>query len=399
MRQTWRWFGPDDPVTLDNAKQAGAQGVVTALHHLYDGRAWRIDDVVMRRRAVEAAGLTWDVCESIPVPDAIKLRAGPHRQAIEAWKDSLVSLARSGVTTICYNFMPVVDWTRTDLRYPTAAKGLALRFDMPAFIAYDAFVLRRAGAEADYPAAALAAAREALAKLDAPAFALIEKNVIGGLPARQAEYTRAQFAEALNAFDGLTAADLRANLIAFLAEIAPLAEELGARLALHPDDPPFSLFGLPRVVSTAADYRALFAAVASPANGITLCAGSLGSRADNDLVAMAERIWTARAFRPSAQRRARARWLIRRVRASRGRRRHGGFDRSLAARRGASPPRRARRPRDSDAPRPRPFARRRCRQGANQSRLFAHWAIEGARRTARRDAHVRMARRTLKTSQ
>lgn len=288
MRQTWRWFGPDDPVTLDNAKQAGAQGIVTALHHLYDGRAWRVDDVVMRRRAVEAAGLTWDVCESIPVPDAIKLRAGPYRQAIEAWKDSLVSLARSGVTTICYNFMPVVDWTRTDLRYPTAAKGLALRFDMPAFIAYDAFVLRRAGAEADYSAAALAAAREALAKLDAPAFALIEKNVIGGLPARQAEYTRAQFAEALNAFDGLTAADLRANLIAFLAEIAPLAEELGARLALHPDDPPFPLFGLPRVVSTAADYRALFAAVASPANGITLCAGSLGSRADNDLVAMAE---------------------------------------------------------------------------------------------------------------
>jgi mannonate dehydratase len=288
VRQTWRWFGPDDPVTLDNARQAGAQGIVTALHHLYDGRAWRIDDVVARRRAVEAAGLTWDVCESIPVPDAIKLRVGPYRQAIESWKDSLVSLARSGVPTICYNFMPVVDWTRTDLRYPTAAKGLALRFDMPAFVAYDAFVLRRAGAEDDYSAAALAAAREALAKLDAPAFALIEKNVLGGLPARQAKYSRAQFAEAFGAFAGLTAADLRANLIAFLAEIAPLAEELGARLALHPDDPPFSLFGMPRVVSTAADYRALFAAVASPANGITLCAGSLGSRPDNDLVAMAE---------------------------------------------------------------------------------------------------------------
>ena len=288
MRQTWRWFGPDDPVTLDNARQAGAQGIVTALHHLFDGRAWSFDEVAARRRVIEAAGLSWDVCESIPVPDAIKLRSGHYRKAIDAWKDSLASLARSGVATMCYNFMPVVDWTRTDLRHPTASKGLALRFDMPAFVAYDAFVLRRAGAEADYSAAALAAARARFAALDAPAFAIIEKNVIGGMPARQAEYTRAQFAEALRLFAGLTAADLRANLIAFVAEVAPLAQELGVRLALHPDDPPFSLFGLPRVVSTAADYRTLFTAVASPANGMTLCAGSLGARADNDLVAMVE---------------------------------------------------------------------------------------------------------------
>jgi mannonate dehydratase len=288
VRQTWRWFGPDDPVTLDNARQAGAQGIVTALHHLFDGRAWSLEEVAERKRAVEAAGLTWDVCESIPVPDAIKLRSGDYRQAIDAWTDSLASLARSGVATVCYNFMPVVDWTRTDLRHPTSSKGLALRFDMPAFVAYDAFVLRRAGAQADYPAAALAAARARFVELDEPAFATIEKNVIGGMPARQAEYSRAQFAAALAAFAGLSAEDLRANLIAFVAEVAPIAEELGVRLALHPDDPPFSLFGLPRVVSTAADYRALFAAVASPANGVTLCAGSLGARADNDLVAMAE---------------------------------------------------------------------------------------------------------------
>jgi mannonate dehydratase len=288
MKETWRWFGPEDPVPMFYAKQAGATGIVSALHHLYRGEAWPVEEVLRRRDMILAAGLDWSVVESIPMHNSIKLRSGPYRQAIGAWTDSMAAIAQAGVKTICYNFMPVVDWTRTDLRYPTAAKGLALRFDMPAFVAYDAFVLRRAGAEDDYSAAALAAAREALAKLDAPAFALIEKNVLGGLPARQAKYSRAQFAEAFGAFAGLTAADLRANLIAFLAEIAPLAEALGARLALHPDDPPFSLFGMPRVVSTAADYRALFAAVASPANGITLCAGSLGSRPDNDLVAMAE---------------------------------------------------------------------------------------------------------------
>jgi len=287
MRETWRWFGPHDPVSLDNARQAGASGIVTALHHLYDGRAWSDDDVAARKRAVEAAGLTWDVCESIPVSAAIKLRQGSYRRDIDAWKDSLASLARAGVSVVCYNFMPVVDWTRTDLAYPTSSKGLALRFDMPAFVAYDVFVLERPGAEADYSAAALSAAKARRATLDDAAFATIERNVIGGMPARQAEYTRAGFAEALRPYAGVDPADLRANLVAFVAEIAPVAEALGARLAIHPDDPPFSLFGLPRVVSTATDYRALFAAVPSLANGMTLCAGSLGSRADNDVVAMA----------------------------------------------------------------------------------------------------------------
>ena len=287
MRETWRWFGPDDPVSLDNARQAGAQGIVTALHDVYDGRAWSDDDVAARRRAVEAAGLTWDVCESIPVSAAIKLRDGAFRRDIDAWKDSLASLVRCGVKTVCYNFMPVVDWTRTDLAYPTPSKGLALRFDMPAFVAYDVLVLKRPGAERDYSAAALEAARARRAALDDAAFATIERNVIGGMPARQAEYTRAGFAEALRPYAGLKPADLRANLFAFVAEIAPVAEALGARLAIHPDDPPFSLFGLPRVVSTAADYRTLFAAVPTFANGMTLCAGSLGSRGDNDVVAMA----------------------------------------------------------------------------------------------------------------
>lgn len=287
MKETWRWFGPDDPVSLDNAKQAGASGIVSALHHIYDGRAWSLDDVTERKRVIEAGDLTWDVCESIPVPSAIKLREGPYRRAIDAWKDSLVNLAKAGVATICYNFMPVVDWTRTDLRYPLPSRGLALRFDMPAFVAYDVFALRRPGAEGDYSPAAIEAARARLPRLDDAALAMIEKNVIGGMPARQAAYTRAQFLDALSEFASLGAAQMRDNLVAFLAEVAPVAQEVGARLAIHPDDPPFSLFGLPRVVSTAADYRALFEAVDSPANGMTLCSGSLGARADNDLVAMA----------------------------------------------------------------------------------------------------------------
>ncbi len=288
MKETWRWFGPDDPVTLDDAKQAGARGVVSALHHIYDGRAWSPDEVMARKRAIEAADLSWDVCESIPVPSAIKLREGPYRREIGAWKDSLANLAKAGVSTVCYNFMPVVDWTRTDLKYPLPSTGFALRFDMPSFVAYDVFVLRRPGAEANYSADALEAARARLKRLDGEALAVIEKNVIGGMPARQAAYTREQFSQAVHEFDALTAEDMRANLVAFLREVAPVAEDVGARLAIHPDDPPFSLFGLPRVVSTAADFRALFEAVESPANGMTLCSGSLGARADNDLVAMAE---------------------------------------------------------------------------------------------------------------
>ncbi|MGD0186598.1 MAG: mannonate dehydratase [Roseiarcus sp.] len=288
MKETWRWFGPDDPVTLDHAKQAGAEGIVSALHHIADGRAWSLDDVMAHKCAIEAAGLSWDVCESIPVPSAIKLREGPYRREIDAWKVSLANLAKAGVSTVCYNFMAVVDWTRTDLRYRLPSTGLALRFDMPSFVAYDVFVLRRPGAEADYAAEAIEAARARLSRLDGEAIAAIEKNVIGGMPARQVTYTRERFALALREFASLGADDMRANLVAFLEEVAPVAEEVGARLAIHPDDPPFSLFGLPRVVSTAADFSALFEAVESPANGMTLCSGSLGARADNDLVAMAQ---------------------------------------------------------------------------------------------------------------
>ena len=288
MEQCWRWFGPDDPVTLAHVKQAGASGIVTALHHIYDGRAWTIDDVIERRNLIEAAGLRWSVCESIPVPSEIKLMTGAWRDKLDAWKASLVSLARGGVDTVCYNFMPVVDWTRTDLLWRVPSGGYALRFDLPDFVAYDVHILARPNAAASYGEPLLAEAARRFAAMDSAAQSRLEKNIIAGLPGGEDSYTRAGIARQIARFDGLGDAEMREHLIAFVGEVAPLAEELGVRLGIHPDDPPFSLFGLPRVVSTAGDLRALFAAVPSKANGVTLCAGSFGSRADNDLPAMAE---------------------------------------------------------------------------------------------------------------
>lgn len=287
MRQTWRWFGPNDPVSLGDARQAGARGIVTALHHLYDGRAWTRDDIDARLALVKAAGLDWSVCESIPVPAAIKLRSGARRRCVDAWKDSLANLGRAGIPVICYNFMPVVDWTRTDLRFPTAAGGLALRFDMADFAAYDLHVLRRPHAEGGYGAALLDEAQRRFDAMDEAAVAMLEHNIIAGLPGGEDTHTREGIREHLAAYAEIGAATLRANLVEFLNEVVPVAEEFGTRLAIHPDDPPLPLFGLPRVVSTAADARAVVGAVDSVANGLTLCAGSYGSRPDNDVIALA----------------------------------------------------------------------------------------------------------------
>ncbi len=290
MEQSWRWFGPDDPVPLAHVRQAGATGVVTALHHIYDGRVWTPEDIAQRRETVAAAGLTWNVCESIPVHTSIKLRSGPWRQYIDNWKDSLANLGRAGIPTVCYNFMPVVDWTRTNLRFAMPSTGLALRFDIAEFAAYDAFVLRRAGAEGDYPAALLDRARSLLAGMTEAEVAQLETTIIAGLPGGEDSYTREGIRDRIAAFDGVTEADMRANLVAFLEEVVPVAEDVGVRLGIHPDDPPFSLFGLPRIVSTAADVEAILGAVdAARANGLTLCAGSYGSRPDNDVVGLVER--------------------------------------------------------------------------------------------------------------
>ncbi|OBZ93665.1 mannonate dehydratase [Pararhizobium polonicum] len=287
MLESWRWFGPQDPVTLSDARQAGAHGVVTALHHIYDGRIWTPDDITERMALIHKAGMTWAVCESIPVNSAIKRRDGEWRRYLDAWKQCLANLGKAGVPVVCYNFMPVVDWTRTNLMYPTEAGGYALRFDMIDFVAYDVFVLKRRAAEESYDAPVVEAARKRLAAKSQDEILTLEKNIIAGLPGGEDSHTRETIRGHIAAFDDTSSDDMRANLIEFLQEVVPVAQETGVRLAIHPDDPPFPLFGLPRVVSTADDVQTILSAVDAPENGITLCAGSYGSRAGNDVVEMA----------------------------------------------------------------------------------------------------------------
>jgi len=287
MKETWRWFGPEDPVPLHYAAQAGAVGIVSALHHLYRGEAWPLDEVLKRRDAIAAAGMEWSVAESIPMHNSIKLRTGPYRQAIGAWIDSMAAIAQAGVRIICYNFMPVVDWVRTDIAFRLPSTGYAVRFDAVDFAAYDLFILERRNAEASYTGEQVRIARHRFDGMRDEDKERLESNLIAGLSASESSYDRESMRAAIAAYDGMMPEELRANLAAFLHEVGPVAEELGLRLCIHPDDPPFSLYGLPRVVSTADDLRNILASYDSPANGITFCVGSLGSRADNDLAAMA----------------------------------------------------------------------------------------------------------------
>jgi len=288
MEQTWRWYGPKDPIGLDAIAEAGATGIVTALHQIPGGTAWSDEAVAERKATIEAAGLRWSVVESIPVTNAVKARSADWRAHVDAWKESLRALGRNGITTVCYNFMPIVDWTRTDLAWPVRG-GKALRFDLVDFVAYDVFVLKRAGAADDYAAETASAAEARFRSMSAERQAELERIILAGLPGSDFAYDRAEFLALIEDFAGMTADDLRASLAAFHREVVPVAEEAGIRLAIHPDDPPISLFGLPRVVSTAEDAAAMMAAVDSPANGLTFCVGSYGSRADNDLVAMTKR--------------------------------------------------------------------------------------------------------------
>jgi mannonate dehydratase len=288
VEQTWRWFGPKDPVELSHARQAGATGIVSALHHIPADQPWSDEEVAKRKAIIAEAGLTWSVVESIPVHDAIKTNSADRRRYIDAWIASLRAVARAGVKTICYNFMPVVDWTRTDLMYPVPPGGYALRFDIIDFAAYDVFILERPNAEGSYGPDVLAAARARFDALLPSEREALEGNVIAGLPGSDFHHDRVGMRRLLAAYDGITPDDLRAHLVSFLAEVVPVAEEEGARLCIHPDDPPFSLFGLPRVVSTASDARAILAGVESGANGLTFCVGSYGAREDNDLVAMVD---------------------------------------------------------------------------------------------------------------
>ncbi len=287
MKETWRWFGPGDPVSLDHIKQAGATGIVSALHHLYRGEVWPLDEVLKRRDEILAAGFVWSVVESIPIHNSIKLRSGPFRQFIGAWKDTVASIAKAGVEVICYNFMPVVDWTRTDLQWRLPTTGYALRFDAVDFAAYDLFILEREGAQADYAEERARAARVRFDLMSEVRRNDLEQTIIAGLPGAEASYNRETIRKLIAEYRGVTAVELRANLVAFLQEVVPVAAESGVRLAIHPDDPPWPLFGLPRVVSTAEDIKAIFAACDTLANGLTFCVGSFGARADNDLLAMA----------------------------------------------------------------------------------------------------------------
>ena len=286
MQETWRWFGPDDTVSLEQIVQAGASGVVTALDHIPTGEAWPREDIAERNALLRSHGLEWSVVESVPVHQDIKLRKGDYQRLIENYRTSLKNLGAEGVTRVCYNFMPVVDWTRTNLDFELDNASSALRFEMTDFVAYDAFILEREGAENDYSTELLAQAKSRLQAMSTAQKEDLEINIIAGLPGGEGSWDREGIRAAIKQFTDLGTEGLRANLIAFLRDIIPAAEEAGVVLAIHPDDPPFSLFGLPRVVSTADDARYITTEVDSAHNGLTMCAGSYGARSDNDLVAM-----------------------------------------------------------------------------------------------------------------
>ncbi|MEM7504814.1 MAG: mannonate dehydratase [Pseudomonadota bacterium] len=286
MEETWRWFGPNDTVTLEQIRQAGASGVVTALDDIATGEVWPTSAIEERKRDIEDAGLTWSVVESVPLHNDVKTRSGSYQRHIENYKQTIRNLGGAGVHRICYNFMPVVDWTRTNLMYELPNSAQALRFEMTDFAAYDLFVLEREGARDSYSDVIVERATERFNAMTPSARAALERNIIAGLPGGEGSYDREGIRDEIEKFSKLGNDRYRAHLVAFLEEIIPVAEAAGVFMAIHPDDPPFSLFGLPRVVSTADDARALLNAAPSPANGLTMCAGSYGARGDNDLVAM-----------------------------------------------------------------------------------------------------------------
>jgi mannonate dehydratase len=296
LRQTWRWFGPKDLCSIDDITQVGAAGVVSALHHVPNGAVWTPDEIAKRHREIATrkdgtpSGLTWDVVESLPVSEDIKKQKNAWREHIANYKVSMRHLADSGIEVICYNFMPVLDWTRTDLRWTVPNGGSCMRFDINDFAAFDIHILERAGAAADYTNAIADEAAQRFGQLDDAGKQQLARNVTMGLPGSTESMTLDDVRAHLAEYDGISRERLRANFVDFLDEVVPDAEDLGLRLCCHPDDPPFALLGLPRVMSTEADYKYILDAVDSPANGMTLCSGSLGARPDNDLPGMMERL-------------------------------------------------------------------------------------------------------------
>lgn len=296
MRQTWRWFGPTDRVSIDDMMQAGAEGAVTALHHVPTGDVWSREEIARRQRELSVttsggpSGIKWEVVESLPVSEDIKKQKGAWREHIASYKQSLHNLAAAGLETICYNFMPVLDWTRTDLAWRLPNGATCMRFDFADFAAFDIHILERRDAARDFPEEIVAEARRRFDAMSEARKRELARNVVFGLPGAAEHMTLADVRRHLAEYDAIAPELLRAHFIAFLGEVVPVAEELGMRLCCHPDDPPFPLLGLPRIMSTEADFRAIVDAVDSPANGITLCSGSLGARPDNDLPGMMERL-------------------------------------------------------------------------------------------------------------
>lgn len=290
MTQTMRWFGPNDPVDLRQIRQAGATGIVAALHEVPNGAVWTQEAIASRKAKVEAAGLDWTVVESLPVHEGIKTRSGDWDRLIDHYRRSLINLATCGIDVVTYNFMPLLDWTRTDLAWELPDGARALRFEAIAVAAYDMFILRRPDAADSYDAATQAAAEARYAQMDGDERAVLERTIIAGLPGSEEGFTSTQFLNAIDTYEGIGVERLRDNHVAFLEAVCPLADELGLRFVVHPDDPPFPIFGLPRVVSTEADVASIFARVPNRSNGLCMCTGSFGVRADNDLPGMVDRL-------------------------------------------------------------------------------------------------------------